>query len=119
MSPSPAPILNYMDDGSAAHTAALQEKIDKLDCGSFSDVSGATSCCTCCSGFYQDQTGQTSCTICPAEGSFAQGYSDPGATDVDQCTAQAGAVATCDQDTSTGTCRKRFPLPVPYPNLRT
>ncbi|EIN13347.1 hypothetical protein PUNSTDRAFT_57408 [Punctularia strigosozonata HHB-11173 SS5] len=83
------------------------------DCaaGSFSDRYGATSCCTCCSGFYQDQTGQTSCTIW---------YSDPGATDVEQCTAQAGAVATCDQDTSTGTCpdpatptggtRKRAPL---------
>ncbi|EIN06892.1 hypothetical protein PUNSTDRAFT_136711 [Punctularia strigosozonata HHB-11173 SS5] len=76
------------------------------DCaaGSFSDVSGATACCTCCSGFYQDQTGQTSCTICPAEGTFVQGYSDPGATNVEQCTAQSGAVATCDQDTSTGTC---------------
>ncbi|KAI8971151.1 hypothetical protein BD414DRAFT_510570 [Trametes punicea] len=71
------------------------------DCpaGTFTGVSGATSCCTCCAGFYQDGSGKSSCKKCPT----SKPYSVAGATSVSQCRSGSGAMDSCTQ-TSKNTC---------------
>ncbi|EPQ61267.1 hypothetical protein GLOTRDRAFT_32348 [Gloeophyllum trabeum ATCC 11539] len=80
-------------------------KQDCLECprGTFNNVYGATACCTCCSGWYTDQTGQTHCFNCPNRGSQQQGWSPAGSTSAGQCIDAPGALSSCSQ-TSSGTC---------------
>src|SRR5260370_1283642 len=44
-----------------------------LSCRPRLQISGATDCCTCCSGFYSNLLGATSCSACPAGQGSAPG----------------------------------------------
>ncbi|KAG8823110.1 hypothetical protein FRC19_004588, partial [Serendipita sp. 401] len=71
--------------------------------GYFNNVYGATSCCKCCSGWYNSQRSQTHCFNCPGLGSAKQG-SPPASTSSNDCTfTLTDYVSSCDQSSS-GTC---------------
>ncbi|TFK48053.1 hypothetical protein OE88DRAFT_598954 [Heliocybe sulcata] len=86
----------------SANPGAKQD-CDRCPRGTFSSISGATKCCTCCSGYYNDQVGQPSCFKCPNKGNFQQGWSPAGSISPLQCIATDGALSSCSQDSS-GTC---------------
>ncbi|OSD02487.1 hypothetical protein PYCCODRAFT_1367630 [Trametes coccinea BRFM310] len=71
-----------------------------LECpkGTFVAVEGATACCSCCSGFYNDQTSQDHCFNCPVSGAS----SPAGATSKDQCSSTSnGGLTTCSMSGNT------------------
>ncbi|TFK85613.1 hypothetical protein K466DRAFT_551782 [Polyporus arcularius HHB13444] len=89
---------NLCPPGHFSPTPGLGQQCYECPRGTFVSTYGATACCNCCSGFYNDQTSQTHCFDCPVRGAF----SPVSATSASQCgNTPGGGLTQCTQSGNT------------------